>query len=643
MGREFYVEQTLHGYSNGHRLLQASFELSEQDNKKMLRLSDISGNDFFDGFERYFTGYSLDDNRIVLACTWYAAEMQRPGCVWTHSLVFNVKDLFFCVKCVDFLINFFKKPESNFELESYSHTLKLKCCNESDLDKDNLKYLIWCLWGNSNPLVVFEESSRNLEKEIIYLFLTQHDLLEPSFSFCTGSFSLREYSGNVLKFQIAPNKVSRSKLYIGKKAYEAKDREVIKSYPLWVNKIYDNLSKDGLSDFRKFIEGFSKEYKQLKYISAFVKLYVGSNADVHDANLIRLLEMAFAIFDTKKDICNQIIELYCHKYFVKWCGKESIIKTLLFFIDHSELDNSLLDLETLVKEAYFSEFSDSKSLFKKLVKSDESLLTERLLKCYSDVVTVGQLSKFTDLEYESCSTLISIRNEFAMCQDIWKQNRGYQQGIIRCLKKTQVELDHIIIETVLKNSSFDLAYDLYKVYGDECLQPFWEYLLSNRECDKIKGLIDIVRKDNESGINQILCNMKEREKLLFLLGIVDSYDNAVKKLRKEDILHIYQSVVKKECLAKEKELLARFLLPLCIIEDYLVDVEIAKYAFKIVDHMLATQTFPENEWEKLEKILPEVAYYNNWDRCKRLRKGFKKKGYSFGTKNEKNDLPSHLL
>lgn len=66
----FYVEQTLHGYSNGHRLLQASVELSVQDSKKMMILSDLSGNEFVKGFERYFTGYNLDKDHVVLACTF---------------------------------------------------------------------------------------------------------------------------------------------------------------------------------------------------------------------------------------------------------------------------------------------------------------------------------------------------------------------------------------------------------------------------------------------------------------------------------------------------------------------------------------------------------------------------------------------
>lgn len=410
-----------------------------------------------------------------------------------------------------------------------------------------------------------------------------------------------------------------------------------------MNKIYDNLSKDNMEEFKDFINGFSDGYKKSKYISAFIKLYVGSNANIHDANLIQLLEMASAIFDTKEEICNQIIELYSHKYFEKWCGKENIIQSLLFFVENSGLNSSVLDLEAMVREAYFSEFDESKLLFKNLVKFDESLLAERLLKCYSSIVTVEQLATFTDLEYESCSTLISIRNELAMCQDIWKLSQRFQKGIVRCLRKKQMEVDHKIIETVLKNSSYDMAQDLFRIYGEECISLFWQYLLCNRENDKTQGIINIVRKDTENGINHILSNMRDRETLLFLLHIVDSYNKAAKKLNKEDISHIYQSVMTEDCLDKEKEILARFLVPICISNDYMVDVEVARFTFEIINWMLETQTFPENEWDKLEKILPEVAYYNNWDKCKRLRKGFKKKGYPFIKRNDKKDLPLHLL
>lgn len=98
-----------------------------------------------------------------------------------------------------------------------------------------------------------------------------------------------------------------------------------------------------------------------------------------------------------------------------------------------------------------------------------------------------------------------------------------------------------------------------------------------------------------------------------------------------------------ECTKKEKEVLARFLVPFCITGDYMVEDEIAKFVFDVVNGLLATQTFPENEWDKLEKKLPEVAYYNRWDRCKTLRKGFCKKGYLFIEKDKKEILPDYLL
>ena len=90
------INQALHGYSNGHRLLCASIKLNDNDVKKMTILSDLSGNEFVNGFEKYYTGYKLCDGKIVLACTWYANEMSRPGCVWTHSLIIELDEIKKC-------------------------------------------------------------------------------------------------------------------------------------------------------------------------------------------------------------------------------------------------------------------------------------------------------------------------------------------------------------------------------------------------------------------------------------------------------------------------------------------------------------------------------------------------------------------
>lgn len=282
--------------------------------------------------------------------------------------------------------------------------------------------------GNKAPLVVFDDASTNLEIELIFLFLSQHDLLEENFAFCTGSFSLRGYDGKIMQFQIAPHKISRSKMLIGEKAFEATQKVVIKNYPLWVKKIYDNIEKDGMLTFRKFMQGFSEDFKHYDYLSSFIKLYVGAKADTNDTNLIKLLELAEAIFGDTKKICNEIMRLYGNQYFSDWLGTENYNEAISFFIKNAWLNTSAVDIKYWITQGYNSDFLGSKLLFKQILNQDEEYEVEVYLEAYADTISVEKFAEFTDLELEGCSTLISIRNKFALCEDIWKQGIGFKKG-----------------------------------------------------------------------------------------------------------------------------------------------------------------------------------------------------------------------
>lgn len=59
----------------------------------------------------YITTYQLPQSHYyVIAKSWYASEMSRPGCVWTHSFIINLDEL---SRDFDFrtLLHFFRKPE----------------------------------------------------------------------------------------------------------------------------------------------------------------------------------------------------------------------------------------------------------------------------------------------------------------------------------------------------------------------------------------------------------------------------------------------------------------------------------------------------------------------------------------------------
>lgn len=89
------LHQMLHGYKLGHNYVQGSIYLpSSYDMDKIATLSDWS--EFVDtGGERdYITAYPLFESPYyVIAKSWYADEMRRPGCVWTHSLLIQRDDL----------------------------------------------------------------------------------------------------------------------------------------------------------------------------------------------------------------------------------------------------------------------------------------------------------------------------------------------------------------------------------------------------------------------------------------------------------------------------------------------------------------------------------------------------------------------
>jgi len=88
------VHQALHGYAQGHQQLAVSTQLRPRDSRAMLVLSDISGPGVRPDEDGYLTGYALPESKYyVLARTWAAPEMPRPGCVWTHSLLIDFADL----------------------------------------------------------------------------------------------------------------------------------------------------------------------------------------------------------------------------------------------------------------------------------------------------------------------------------------------------------------------------------------------------------------------------------------------------------------------------------------------------------------------------------------------------------------------
>ena len=86
-----FIEQMLFGYNNGHALINTSLKKQLIRQRDVDLLSDVSG---IGKFNNYITCYPIcEDGYYVFAKTWYADEMQRPGCVWTHVILIMFEDM----------------------------------------------------------------------------------------------------------------------------------------------------------------------------------------------------------------------------------------------------------------------------------------------------------------------------------------------------------------------------------------------------------------------------------------------------------------------------------------------------------------------------------------------------------------------
>jgi hypothetical protein len=121
-GVSYRIEQTVHGYERGHRLLVGSLALDDASDLLLGSMSDLLTTGLLEGDGSYLIGYPLKSlNSYVLARTWAAHEVQRVGSVWTHSLVIDYQALA-QIDDPSSLLRLFRRPRAD-SLSSFARPI----------------------------------------------------------------------------------------------------------------------------------------------------------------------------------------------------------------------------------------------------------------------------------------------------------------------------------------------------------------------------------------------------------------------------------------------------------------------------------------------------------------------------------------
>jgi hypothetical protein len=204
--------QTLHGYQDGHSLLASSQRLPYAVESTLLVLSDLSGQSFVSGFDAYLTGYPLTEaNVYALAKTWYAPEMDRPGCVWTQTLLIKFGDLA-RLSDLSLLNNFFERPNRNrASWAKYEQPLNVEEIAQANRKSFppalEMKMAGICdaLYSTDAASVLVPSSeAASFEAPFLAVWAQQWPRLRRGFTFCTGAIESREISGRSFDLQCIP-------------------------------------------------------------------------------------------------------------------------------------------------------------------------------------------------------------------------------------------------------------------------------------------------------------------------------------------------------------------------------------------------------------------------------------------------------
>jgi len=645
------LNQTLHGYANGHRLLSKSQELSTVSQRIMSIMSDLSGSDIKDGFYSYFTGYVLkEENVYVLSKTWYADEMSRPGCVWSHSLLIPADIISFLGKDINKVISLFKRPDNN-NWNEYSSKIEISISDRMNtpIMKDaNIEYLIWSIWGNTLPVIIPSNNSDFFSEELFFLWLNQNNNLKPDFCFSTGSFSNREIESDIMDLQIVPTSCIHRFANANKDPSILNDQKTIKSYPLWVTKAREELMKDQWMSFNSFRTTFGAQLSIYKYFVSFMKLYIGSGASKNSTNLSEILSLTSNLFTIAEQaiILKNVTDLYVSDNKKVIAGMQISTSILSFLIDNPNVEIDVASIQYLVNHSLLENIEEVKKILLRIVQKENSR-ADYILNCYVNTITFDRFEDIVGLGIDVCLAFVTTSPKFVYAETLWTMPIEFQSKIMNCLCSVyqKQDIDVKFIEIVLLHSSFDFSKNLYNFFGSMCVPVFLDFFLSEKiSKNNYIDFSSYCRNHGSICVDYLSKHLKKLmpQQLLGLISMIDSYNSSIMKLTKTQLEQIYKRIQTINHLTTQaKAQLAYFLIPIILKAKFLLPNDMVTFSVELVHSDILSNTFPDLEWRKLSNLLPD-SFFNSWDKCKRLRKAFYKKGYNLRVLSNYNDIDDDI-
>lgn len=648
-----FIEQALFGYSNGHHLLSSSLDIPSKVLNILEPLSDFSGTDYQEGFHEYYSGYFFQEiNQLALSKTWYASEMSRPGCVWTHTLFIRIEDLS-KMQDVEQFDEMFSRPNTIGSYEKYKDSIDIiepSWHRPVMVNQELAIGIVSSSFEQNRPIIIGANSAMEYASTFIALWLALGSSILRNESFCTGSLTNRTANKKSLDYQVVP--INRIKNIVRTTPHGVMLELTLKDAPEWINIVLDNyvyMTSDVLYSFTKTISKCSSQKYMILSFAQILSI-LSRNIQIDLLEIKDSISSELPLSDQISIINRLIIEILE--------GSNGLLRKdfqLILILEQLSTKNSrlpeLIDHDMVLGKlnAVFEKTELLPvELFKFLLEFEINDFGEKVIVCLADFALRTNLQRVTGDDLKGCNVLIGIKSELALNPEIWKAKSIDQIEVIEALRNSNAIYSEEFVRKfsaiIFQNGSKSITQALFDVFGDVIVKCYLEWAQKEADIVKIEQWIVLCRYDIEYCINFLPQNS-----IMYLdqaiCEMIDPYSNSALSIPCEYWSEYYVKYIQNS-EDDNKIRFACFILPIILRSNIMYPESLAFFAFNCVYILLSKDLFDYKEWNKLSKLLPEIAWNNNWDKCKRLRRAAKRAGYRFELNwagGRGNALPIHLI
>ena len=631
------VHQALWGYSNGHHLLSASVTLSTSSRKLLETLTDLSGPDAPGAFDGYLSGCFLPlDGYYALSKTWFASEMERPGCVWTHTLFLEAGttahwdsldfDSLFCRPRQDKV-----NCQMRYSIPLAPNTVVSSPSSQAEADA---LALFSNLVQHPEPLLMSASDVKRWNAALEALLILAGPRFSQDISFCTGSLSNRKLGGRPLTLQVVPVRLFKVLLRTASESRILSMEEdtilqdTVKDAPMTLQTFQETknllLSCGAKYDNRHFWPLFKEFYNWISSGAAFsFRQVVETLEDQNQLDTYDITEILWVLF--------------------RAVFSQNRRRT------HGALAESLFDFLTLDAQYVFMDTTRTQILEsvltllwthcrQEIVDLVPRLLTDALNPVGESAVTFIVAHLFTN-EYAKllrrnaamCLPMLRLNRKLAQCETLWELSRDLQAEALRELWRDDGQVatiqreDAAILRSIFQCGDSGLSREVYKTFGNEAIRAYFSYFGNGNSNERAIAWSDLCREDPALSV-QALSVLSPAAPALFtaVISALDPCCDAVLSIPGDVWEQLYQRFCRNSNEAAA--VYAQFVLPLILRSDVAVSPELLDFSFCTVHTLLAQSSMNYARWECLSSLLPEIPWYQAWDRCRRLREAAKQKG-----------------